>query len=165
MQQPHDRLNSETQARQRWMSVLARSPLAELENAWRELVQSHPHCKSRYKFLRAPECGLAMVRARAGGSGDRFNLGEMSLTRCALKLESGEVGVSYVQGRSKRKAEIAAHADALLQSRATHDAVMREVVQPLRDQLERRASETRNKAAQTRVEFFTLVRGDSGAGA
>jgi alpha-D-ribose 1-methylphosphonate 5-triphosphate synthase subunit PhnG len=99
-----------------------------------------------------------MVRGRAGGTGDKFNLGEMTITRCALRLESGVVGIAYVQGRSHRKAEIAALADALLQQGANHSQVQAELIEPLRVRLEAEAARMQRKAQATRVEFFTLAR-------
>jgi alpha-D-ribose 1-methylphosphonate 5-triphosphate synthase subunit PhnG len=96
--------------RREWMGLLARAPLHQLE-AW--AVRQPQRAVS---WLRRPETGLVMVRARAGGTGEQFNLGEMTVTRCALKLEGAGCGVAYVQGRSARKAEIAALADALLQT-------------------------------------------------
>ena len=49
--------------------------------------------------IRAPEIGAVMVRGRVGGAGDAFNLGEMTVTRCSLRLACGAVGHGYVQGR------------------------------------------------------------------
>jgi alpha-D-ribose 1-methylphosphonate 5-triphosphate synthase subunit PhnG len=109
-------------------------------------------------WLRKPETGLAMLRGRAGGAGERFNLGEVTLTRCTLRLETGEVGIAYVRGRSQRKAELAAFADALLQSAPWRDAVRRRLVEPLRAQLDAEATRDRRKAQATRVEFLTLER-------
>src|SRR3546814_213514 len=103
--------------RRRWMSVLAKAEPGEIEAAWERLVE-----KPDYAWLRRPEAGMVMVRARAGGSGAQFNLGQMTVTRCALRLTGGAagpdcVGLGYVQGRSKRHAELAALFDALLQDR------------------------------------------------
>jgi alpha-D-ribose 1-methylphosphonate 5-triphosphate synthase subunit PhnG len=133
------------------MGLLARAPMAMLE-AW---AQRQP--PRSFAWLRRPETGLAMIRARAGGSGEKFNLGEMTLTRCVLRLDDESCGVAYVQGRSHRKAEIAALADALLQSREAQ-AVRRELIDPLRVRLEAEAARQRRKAQATRVEFFTLAR-------
>jgi alpha-D-ribose 1-methylphosphonate 5-triphosphate synthase subunit PhnG len=99
-----------------------------------------------------------MVRSRIGGSGERFNVGEMTVTRCALRTASGEVGVAYIQGRSHRKAELAALADALLQSPEWSETVMRRLVNPLRAHLATEGERVRRKAQATRVEFFTLAR-------
>lgn len=139
-------------ARQRWMSLLARAPTPLLE-AWAARQVEPP-----FEWLRRPETGLAMVRARAGGTGERFNLGEMTITRCALRLAAGATGVAYVQGRSPRKARIAALVDALLQVPAEREAVERELIEPLRARLESEAARMQRKAQATRVDFFTLAR-------
>ena len=101
-----------------------------------------------------------MVRGRAGGTGVRFNLGEATVTRCAVELDDGTVGHAYVLGRDRRHAELAALFDAMLQTSGRREAIERDVIVPLAEAgLERRrAAEAR--AAATRVEFLTLVRGE-----
>jgi len=144
-------VEKEPHQRREWMRLLARAPLEMLES-WHAAAEPPAH-----SWLRRPETGLAMVRARAGGTGEKFNLGEITLTRCVLRLESGECGVAYVQGRSHRKAELAALADAMLQSaRGRH--TRENLVAPLRERLERQAATLQRKAQATRVEFFTLAR-------
>jgi len=138
--------------RSRWMGWLARAPLAVLES-WAARAP-----RPEFTWLRRPETGLVMLRARAGGSGDKFNCGEMTVTRCVLRTAEGEVGVAYVQGRSARKAELAALADALLQSALHGERTERELVEPLRLRLEAEAARAQRKAQATRVEFFTLAR-------
>ena len=63
-----------TAARQHWMSVLAKATPTEILTAWDEMTG-----KPDYRFIRPPETGLVMVQARAGGSGQRFNYGEMTM--------------------------------------------------------------------------------------
>jgi len=142
-------------ARSRWMGLLARAPLAMLE-AW--AARQAASFTAPFTWLREPETGLVMVRARAGGTGDKFNLGEMTVTRCVLRLKSGAVGVAYVQGRSRRKAELAALADALLQEPSLHEKTRQELIEPLRLRLETEAARMQRKAQATRVEFFTVAR-------
>ncbi|HJY77298.1 MAG TPA: phosphonate C-P lyase system protein PhnG [Burkholderiales bacterium] len=144
-------LEKQRQGRRAWMGLLARAPLEMLE-AWHARADPPAH-----SWLRRPETGLAMVRARAGGTGEKFNFGEITLTRCAVRLESGECGVAYVQGRSHRRAELAALADAMLQSARSRDTDQN-LVGPLRERLEREAATRQRKAQATRVEFFTLAR-------
>ncbi len=132
--------------------MLARADVALLEAGISTLAAP------RYEWLRRPETGLAMVRARAGGSGERFNFGEMTVTRCALRLESGEAGVAYVQGRSHRKSELAALADALLQSQAHATAARAALLEPAERALATRAESMERRAQATRVEFFTVAR-------
>ena len=109
--------------------------------------------------LRPTETGLTMVRGRIGGDGRAFNLGEMTVTRCALRLADGTVGHAYVQGRDKPHAEAAALIDALMQTGAA-ERVRAEVLDPLAAEAARRRDTRARKAAATKVDFFTMVRGD-----
>lgn len=138
--------------RQRWISVLARASAAEIEACMAALPALPPHDR-----LRGPETGLVMVRGRAGGDGAPFNLGEMTVTRCAVRLDDGTVGHAYVAGRDGRQAELAALLDAMLQDAARRPAVQAAVIAPLAAaQAARRAAEAR-RAAATRVQFFTMT--------
>ncbi|HRQ57252.1 MAG TPA: phosphonate C-P lyase system protein PhnG [Azoarcus taiwanensis] len=141
--------------RQIWMSALASAPCETLDRAWNELQET-----PGYESLRPPETGLVMVRGRAGGTGQRFNLGEVTVTRAAVRLDSGTVGHAYVAGRDKRKAELAALFDALLLSGIEHDKVTRELIEPLIEIRRKARDTTARKAAATRVNFFTMVRGE-----
>lgn len=139
--------------RKRWLSILAKAPSKEVIAAWDGLAE-----RPTYRALRAPEIGMVLVRGRAGGTGDAFNLGEMTVTRAAVRLDSGETGIGYVAGRDRRHAEIAAAVDAMMQSAALRPAVEGAVVARLaRAQDERRDTAAR-KAAATKVDFFTMVR-------
>ncbi len=137
------------------LGLLARSPavlLAERVAALGELPA--------FIWLRRPETGTLMLRGRIGGDGEIFNLGEATLTRCVLRTGDGAVGVGTVLGRDTAKAERVALCDALLQGAVTAARVRREVLEPLaeaeRQRLGREAAET----AASRVDFFTLVRGE-----
>jgi len=137
------------------MSVLAQAAVTDVEEAWGRLPE-----RPAYRLLRAPETGLVMVRGRTGGTGGQFNLGEITVTRCSVELDDGRVGHSYVGGRSRCHAEQAAVLDALLQDPRRRTALEETVIAPLfaRQEEHRRAARTR--AAATRVEFFTMVRGE-----
>lgn len=136
--------------RQGWMGLLARAKPARLAALMPDLP---PH-----SVLRGPEVGAVMVRGRVGGSGQPFNLGEMTVTRCSVRLATGAVGHAHVQGRDKAHALRAAVVDALMQGDAA--AIRAQVLDPL-DAEETTARATRAaKAAATKVEFFTLVRGE-----
>lgn len=138
-------------ARQHWMAILARASVQELAEKLAELP-----ALPEAEMLRAPETGLVMLRGRAGGDGDAFNLGEMTVTRCALRL-GAHVGHAYIAGRDHAKARLAALLDAALQDSALHQACMQAVVEPLAAaQQAARAAEAR-KAAATRVDFFTMA--------
>ena len=140
-------------ARKRWLGLLAKAPHARLLALTEAL--SAPH-----EVLRAPEIGAVMVRGRAGGTGAAFNLGEMSVTRCSARLTEGPVGHGYVQGRSKEAALRAALVDAMMQTGAA-GRIEAEVLKPLAAEAEVRARYRAEKAAATKVDFFTLVRGEA----
>ena len=142
----------DTIARQQWMSVLARAG-KRLEEYDAELRQAE------YCVIRAPEIGMALVRGRIGASGSPFNLGEMTITRCAVRFADGRTGHSYIAGRDKRQAELAALADAHLQGPEQPHWLAR-LIDPLaRAHAEQRAARAADSAA-TKVEFLTLVRGE-----
>jgi alpha-D-ribose 1-methylphosphonate 5-triphosphate synthase subunit PhnG len=113
----------------------------------------------QYEWLRRPETGLAMVRARAGGTGRQFNLGEMSVTRCAVRLGTGQMGVAYVAGRNARHAEWAAVFDALMQTQE-NEKVRQAVLRPIELALAEKLAQTEAQAQATKVEFMTMVRGE-----
>ncbi len=148
----HDRPDANADRRE-WMGLLARAPLAMLES-W---VAGRRH---DYIWLRRPEAGLAMVRARIGATGDRFNLGEVTVTRCTLRLADGNHGVAYVQGRSTRKAELAALADALLQDPMYRPELERDLLSPLRTCEAGTNTAAEQATRSTRVDFLTVSRGD-----
>ncbi len=143
------------QRRRRWMGVLARADTAAVERLW----EAHG-TDVGFRVVRAPETGLVMVRGRAGGTGQRFNVGEMTVTRAAVEAPDGTVGHGYVSGRDRRRAELAARFDALLQDPALRPALERAVIEPLAAAESARHDRLRAKAAATRVDFFTMVRGD-----
>ena len=141
--------------RRRWMSALATAAPGSLEAAWGRLDP-----RPDYTFLRRPEVGLVMVRGRAGGSGMRFNLGEMPVTRCSVRLDDGTVGHAYVGGRDARHAELAALFDALLQDETRRPELTARLVEPLEAFREAARAAAAARSAPTRVEFFTMVRGE-----
>ena len=109
---------AEPEGRGRWMSVLAQASASDLEEVWQAL-DDHPP----YRLIRGPEIGSVMVRGRAGGTGARFCLGEMTVTRCSVALDDGRIGHACVGGRSAPHAEHAAVLDALLQDPALTDTI------------------------------------------
>lgn len=115
--------------------------------------------QAEFEILRAPEIGSVMVQGRAGGTGGAFNLGEVTVTRCSLKLASGAVGHGYIQGRDRDAAQAAALLDALMQTDAAPQAEAA-VLAPLRAEEEARRKARSEKAAATKVEFFTMTRGE-----
>lgn len=143
-----------TQDRKAWMGVLAKAKADDLEHLW-NMQKTVPE----FVWLRPPETGSVMVQGRAGATGAPFCLGEITVTRCSVQLSSGEVGHATVQGRDKSKAKTAALADALLQSpggAALHKAL----IEPLANIAATAKSKRASKAAATKVDFFTMVRGE-----
>lgn len=138
--------------RKQWMGLLASSEPARLSALLGTDLPAHD-------FARPPETGAVMVRGRMGGTGGAFNLGEMTVTRCALRLGTGEVGIAYVQGRDRAHAVRAAVVDALMQGpRAAEVAAA--VIAPLAAEADAKARGRAGRAAATKVDFFTMVRGE-----
>ena len=146
-----------TSIRKEWMALLARAPNALLD----DIVGPHI-AAAQPRWLRRPETGLMMIQARVGGSGERFNLGEVTVTRCALRLgemdDASPVGISYVLGRDHRQAQLAAIADALLQDATHHGDLEVRLLEPIRQSLMQKKSTRHARAQTTKVDFFTVAR-------
>lgn len=136
--------------RKAWMSVLAKAPPARLAALLPDLPE--------VVFLRSPEVGSVMVRGRMGGTGAPFNLGEMTVTRCSLRL-NGTAGHAWVKGRDKDHAIRAAIVDALMQTDQADETRSR-IIAPLVAEAKANSSGRAARAAATKVEFFTMVRGE-----
>jgi len=148
-------ISAPSAARVAWLGLLAQAPWEELDSLSKSLVAD-----VRFEWLRAPQQGLTLVRARIGNSGDRFNVGEATLTRCTLRLvEPGApplAGVGYVLGRSAAHAERMAQLDALLQWDATAEALTRDVLAPLEQARSGRHRAEAESTQSSRVQFFVL---------
>lgn len=158
--QAHD--DAHPASRREWMAVFARTPREQLQTALDAALEGA--ATPAFDWLRAPDIGLAMVRGRIGGTGDAFNLGEVTVTRATLRLRletgSGPVGMAVHRGRDKQRATLAALADALLQMPEFEARLRERLVSPLAARIEERRAQKHAQAAQTKVEFFTMVRGD-----
>ena len=137
------------------MAVLAEARADELAEG---LARIGP--PQDWRYLRAPEIGLVMVRGRIGGDGRPFNLGEATVTRCAVALPSGTVGHSYLLGRHADRARDAALLDALGQEEESASRVDAFVLEPVRKRVAADAERARRRTAATKVDFFTMVRGE-----
>jgi alpha-D-ribose 1-methylphosphonate 5-triphosphate synthase subunit PhnG len=138
-------------ARRRWMAVLARAKADRIAALLGRCGELPAHT-----VIRGPDCGLVMVRGRAGGGGSAFNLGEMTVTRCTVRTDAGFVGHAYVAGREQRRAELAALVDALMQDQHRAADIEARVVAPLERQQAEHAAARAAKAAATRVQFFAM---------
>lgn len=137
------------------MAVVANAPARELARLWAEMDGAVAG-----ETVRGPETGLVMVRGRIGGGGDAFNLGEATVTRATVRLGTGEVGHAYTLGRDGEKAVLAATIDAALQRPGDAEAIEAHVLAPLRAALDEARERKRAETAATKVEFFTMVRGE-----
>lgn len=153
MTQPQ--VNQQQGRRREAMAVLARAETGRIAACLEALVVP------AHEILRQPENGLVMVRGRVGGDGAPFNLGEASVSRAAVRIASGEIGFGYVLGRDGEKARLIALCDALIQNEAFRHDVELKVVAPLRQELAAQRSQQAAETAATRVDFYTLVRGES----
>lgn len=151
-----DTSTSKYPARPAWLAVLARASQAQLET----MAPTLDACRAMQR-VRPAEIGMVMLRGRVGGTGNPFNLGEASVVRCAVRLGDGPLGVSYALGRNKRRAELAALLDAMLQDPLHHDELQRTVIAPLALTQAQAREHRRRDVADSKVEFFTLVRGEA----
>jgi alpha-D-ribose 1-methylphosphonate 5-triphosphate synthase subunit PhnG len=137
------------------LSLLARAEKQELAAAWDALSPA-----PSFEAVRPPETGLVMARGRIGGGGAPFNFGEVTVTRCVVRMESGEVGFGHVLGRDEKRAELVACFDALLQSEKYRSFVKDRLLAPVAARAGAEDDRKRRETAATRVNFFTMVRGD-----
>ncbi|HBL4999763.1 phosphonate C-P lyase system protein PhnG [Enterobacter cloacae] len=149
-------MHFDTSTRQRWMRALAHSQPAALTSRMNAL-----NLTPDYETLRAPEIGLVQIQARMGGTGERFFAGDAALTRAVIRLTSGTLGYSYVLGRDKPHAERCAVIDALLQEQPHFQTLMETLIAPLEADLAARTAARQAQVNTSRVDFFTLVRGDN----
>ncbi|QRM54321.1 phosphonate C-P lyase system protein PhnG [Sinorhizobium sp. BG8] len=143
-----------TPERQKAMGVLARATRAELEAAWSGLPE-----KPEVFPVRGPETGLVMVRGRIGGGGAPFNLGEATVSRASVRLADGTVGHGQALGTDLEKVRLAAVFDALLQV-SSSSLCVRQVVASVEERIAAEQARRQRQTAATRVDFFTMVRGD-----
>jgi alpha-D-ribose 1-methylphosphonate 5-triphosphate synthase subunit PhnG len=136
------------------MSLLAQADPAELAAAMDAFAPP-----ADAAWLRPAQTGLYMLRGRVGGTGPQFNFGELTVTRCSVQT-GGHIGHAWVRGSNARHAELAALADAMLQDDTQHDPLRLQVIEPLRRSLDQRRDDASRKAAASKVEFFTVVRGE-----
>lgn len=149
-------LSTVNEARQHRMSVLGKADAKSLLEKWQGL-ELDPICN----LLRGPEVGLISTRGRIGGGGDVFNFGEATVTRASVELTgSGLVGHAVVLGRAPQKAKLAAVIDALAQDDDYSAKLHDRLIQPLMDEQRQKDEKRDAQTAATKVDFFTLVRGD-----
>lgn len=154
MQATPDQTAAETDSRRAVMRLCAEAPAVELDAALNAVLPGRP-----LDEVRRAETGLVMLRGRMGGDGAPFNFGEATVTRAAVSIAGGPIGFAYHLGRDRRKARAAAALDAAWQDAACRAAV-EAALAPVRERLVAERSRAAARTAATRVEFFTLVRGE-----
>lgn len=141
--------------RKRRLGLLARAARDEVDGVLAELGIAAADVAD----LRGPETGLVMLTGRMGGDGARFNLGEATVSRSTVRLASGEVGFGQRLGTDRELARRSAILDA-----AAATPVGAAIVDRLCDVIEQRLAAEHGRVeaetAATRVDFFTLVRGE-----
>ena len=142
--------------RQRWLSVLAHSSAALLETHWQAL-----NLQPAFTLIRPAEIGLTRLQARMGATGKRFVMGDATVTRAVVQLSDGTLGDSYLLGRDKAHAERCALLDALLQQPETRTLLEEKIITPLAAWRDEQRQLRAREIASSKVDFFTLVRGDN----
>jgi alpha-D-ribose 1-methylphosphonate 5-triphosphate synthase subunit PhnG len=137
------------------LALLAKSNSNSINECWKNL-----NISPEFMFLKKPEIGMVMVRAKAGGDGEDFNMGEMTVTRCIVQLDSKQVGYGYTAGRDKEKSKLIALVDACFQVETLRKRIKDEVLEPLCSLLNQKQSTQKTKTDTSKVNFFTMVRGE-----
>lgn len=146
---------SDVTLRQHWMKVLAMSRYQAICQLYESLALN-----PAYQMIRPPEIGLVQLQGKMGGSGNRFYIGDATMTRAVVQLESGHYGFGYVLGRDKHHAKQNALIDALMQEGTYQAKLIESVIHPLQRELETLKAQKQAEIESTRVDFFTLVRGE-----
>lgn len=156
MPEQKTKLDDQDEERRRTrMAVLAQADDGALQRLWSGL-DLDPECV----VLRGPETGLVALRGRIGGGGAPFNFGEATVTRATIKLGNGAIGHAVMLGRDENKVKLAAVIDALATDDAHAANIDAVIIQPLKKMLAARDEKRRAETAATKVDFFTMVRGE-----
>ena len=141
--------------RQQWLRTLVLADADALARLVDPVISEYV-----FETLRAPEAGLVLLRARIGGDGDRFNLGEVTATRCVLRHVAPDgavtVGVGHALGRDLQRVHRIAALDALLQRSDLHAHLQQAVLAELEAARQAREQQEHAAVEATRVRFFTL---------
>ncbi|MFH2058198.1 MAG: phosphonate C-P lyase system protein PhnG [Pseudomonadota bacterium] len=141
--------------RKDWIGLLGSADPADLESALEKLNPT-----LEYTHIVKPETGMLMVQAKADGSNGRFNLGEITISKCILQINGQYMGAGWTMGSNLRHAELAALFDGLFQDPVFQKTLDNTLI-PLLKEKQQALNDCRLKdAADTKVEFFTLKRGE-----
>ena len=141
-------------ARRRRMAVLAQAPIEKIVELW-----SATGLDPAVELLRGPESGMIALRGRIGGTGQPFQVGEVSATRVTVRI-GGHVGHAMIVGRDVRHAKLAAVIDGLSEDAELGMRLEAEIIAPLEAGIAAADATRAAETAATRVNFFTMVRGE-----
>jgi alpha-D-ribose 1-methylphosphonate 5-triphosphate synthase subunit PhnG len=144
-----------TYDRKRIVDLLGRATLAELQDALATIGPT-----PAFTPLRGPETGLVMVKGRIGGGGAPFNLGEATVSRASVRLADGRIGHGYRLGTDRKAASLSAVLDAVAQDDSVRAALEPALFASLEARLTQEAERLEAETAATKVDFFTMVRGE-----
>ncbi len=142
--------DTDTDARRAIMALCAAATTDELSRALTGL--GAPEAED----LRAPEIGLVMATGRIGGDGRPFNLGEVSVTRAAVRLTDG--GPASPTTSAATAAAPGRPRSSMPSGR--RPARRRGGLGPRRPATGEEAAAEARRTAATRVDFLTLARGE-----
>jgi alpha-D-ribose 1-methylphosphonate 5-triphosphate synthase subunit PhnG len=140
-------------SRQSWLRLFALASNQDLEN----MVRS-THIEERCKTLFGPQTGIVTVRARISGKGQKFNVGDACVTKAEVLFDNKVNGYATVMGGQARRALLVAMLDAAMA--ADIGEPLASLVLQLAQQIEQRGMQRQQSAANTKVNFFTMVRGE-----
>lgn len=144
-----------TKDRKKWIGLLGCADPKDLEAARDDLTEGLD-----IRYVVKPETGMIMVQAKSDGSNARFNLGEVTVSRCVLDVKNKYTGTAWIMGSDLRHAELAALFDGLLQDPDYHDLLASTLMKDLKKKQAAKNRQLAEDASDTRVEFFTLKRGE-----
>ncbi|MEL6436163.1 MAG: phosphonate C-P lyase system protein PhnG [Pseudomonadota bacterium] len=151
-----DNQHPDRSARQDRMRTLALASWPDFAKQWHKLG-----IDPAFEMVRGPEIGLVALRGRIGGGGAPFNFGEATATRATVKLDDGAIGHAIILGRDKAKARVAAVVDAMAQDPDLAADIEEKLIAPLREVQDVADETLAAETAATKVDFFTMVRGDN----
>ena len=141
--------------RETWIGLLGSADLTDLESAVEKFKSP-----VAYEHIVKPETGMLMVQAKADGSDARFNLGEITVSKCILNVRGQYLGAGWIMGSDLRHAELAALFDGLLQDPEYYQVLIQTLIPVLIEKQKSRNESLLKDAADTKVNFFTLKRGE-----
>ena len=137
------------------MALLSQASPKVFAKQWQQLG-----IDPEFEILRGPETGLVSLKGRIGGGGAPFPFGDATATRVSVRLADNRVGHAMMLGRDTNRVTIAAVIDALCQNADDRKKIDSELLAPLEASILERDATRSAQTAATRVDFFTMVRGE-----